>query len=94
VCKKGSVSDTNNHRGLALKSVTAKLFNCILAIRIRNGLETCLRYHQNGFRSESATSQHVLAAKRIFKEIKDSSEGRQIAKFIDFSKAFDSVKWT
>ena len=94
VHKKGSVSDTNNYRGLALMSVTAKLYNRILLVRIRQGLDTNLRYHQNGFRSERATSQHVLAARRIFEEIKDSSEGKLVAIFIDFSKAFDSVKWT
>jgi Reverse transcriptase (RNA-dependent DNA polymerase) len=66
-------------------SVTAKLNNRILLVRIRNGLDTSLRYHQSGFRSKRATSQHVLAARRI----KDS-----FAIFIDFSKAFDSVKWT
>jgi Reverse transcriptase (RNA-dependent DNA polymerase) len=69
-------------------SVTAKLHN---RIRIRNGLNTSLIYHQNGFRSERATSQHVLAARRIFEKIKESSEGRLIAIFIDFSKAFDNV---
>jgi hypothetical protein len=49
--EKGSVSDTNNYRGLALVSVTAKLYNRILLKRIRNGLDTNLRYHQNCFRS-------------------------------------------
>jgi hypothetical protein len=68
VHKKGSVSDTNNYRGLALMSVNAKLHNRILLIRIRNGLDTSLRYHQNGCRSERATSQNVLAARRIFEE--------------------------
>jgi Reverse transcriptase (RNA-dependent DNA polymerase) len=75
-------------------SVTAKLYNRTLLIRIRNGLNADLRYHQNGFRSERATSQHVLAARRIFEEIKDSSKGRLVAIFIDLSKTFDSVKWT
>jgi membrane associated rhomboid family serine protease len=38
--------------------------------------------------------QHVLAARRIFEEIKDSFQGKLVAIFIDFSKAFDSAKWT
>jgi Reverse transcriptase (RNA-dependent DNA polymerase) len=62
--------------------------------RIRNGLHTGLRYHQNGFRSERATSSHVLAATRIFEEIKDSSQGKLVTIFIAFRKAFDSVRWT
>jgi hypothetical protein len=33
---------------------------------------------------------------RLFEKLKDSSKDRldRVAKFIDFSKAFDSVKWT
>jgi hypothetical protein len=52
----------NKRRDLAFMSVTAKLYNRILLIRIRNGLDTNLRYNQNGFHSERATSQDVLAA--------------------------------
>jgi hypothetical protein len=48
----------------------------------------------NGFRFERVTSQHVLAARTILEENKDSLEGRPVAIFIDYSKAFDSVKWT
>jgi hypothetical protein len=86
VHKKGSVNDTNNYRGLALMSATAKLYNRVLLIKIRYGLDASLRYHQNGFRFERATSQHVLAARRIFEEIKDFSEGKLIAIFIDLNK--------
>jgi hypothetical protein len=72
-------------------SVTANLNNRILLIRIRNGLDTSLRYNQNGFRSERVTSLHDLAARRLFEEIKDSSQGRLVPICIDYSKAFDSV---
>jgi hypothetical protein len=70
VHKKGSLSDSNNYRSLALMSVTAKLYDRILIIRIRNGLNTSLRYHQNGFRSERSTSQHVRAAKRYMRNLR------------------------
>jgi hypothetical protein len=91
VHNKGSVSDTNNDAGLALMSLTASLYYLILLIRIRNGLDASLRYHQNGFRSNRATSQHVLAARGIFQDIIDSSDGKLVAMFIDISKAFHSV---
>jgi hypothetical protein len=63
----------------------------LLATVTSKSPDTSLRYHQNGFRSARATSQHVLAARRIFEEIKDSSQGKLVAIFIDFSKDFDSV---
>jgi hypothetical protein len=75
-------------------SAAAKLYSHILLHRMKHGLRTSPRYHKNGFLSERATSQHVLAAKRIFEEIKDSSKVRMVAEFIDNSIAFDSVKWT
>jgi hypothetical protein len=64
--KKGSLSYTNNYRGLALMSATAKLYNRIFLVKIWQGLDTSLRYHQNGFRSERATSQRALKAKQIY----------------------------
>jgi Reverse transcriptase (RNA-dependent DNA polymerase) len=52
-----------------------------------------MRYNQNGFRKLRSTTQHVLAARRLIEEIRDSSTGKLVSIFIDFTKAFDSVNW-
>ena len=91
--KKGSKNDCNNYRGIALMSLTAKLFNKLLLMRLSSIIDPLLRYNQNGFRRKRSTTQHVLAAKRIIEEVKDSADAKLIAIFIDFSKAFDSINW-
>ena len=93
VHKKGSTSDPNNYRGIALMSVAAKVFNRLLLERLRLIIDPRLRHNQNGFRQERSTTQHVLAARRLIEEVRDSHRARLIAIFVDFSKAFDSVKW-
>jgi hypothetical protein len=50
-------------------SVRVKLYNRELLIQIRIGLDSSRRYHENSFRSDRATSQQILAAKRLFEEI-------------------------
>jgi hypothetical protein len=63
--------------------IVAKLFNKLLADRLRAGLDNNLRYSQNGFRAVRSTSQHVLSARRIIEEIQDSELGKLVAIFID-----------
>ena len=94
VLKKGGASDCNNYRGIALMSVAAKLYNKMLQRRLAMGLDTYLRSGQNGFRSTRSCAQQVFTARRIIEEVQDSSQGKLIGIFIDFSKAFHSVKWT
>ena len=69
------------------------MFNRLL-LELRGGLETKLRYNQNGFRKLRSTAQHVLAARRLIEEIRDSQTGKLVSIFIDFTKAFDSVNWS
>jgi hypothetical protein len=60
---------------------------------LRNGLESMLRYYQNGFHPDRSTLQHVLALRRLFVVVKTKQTFRFVCTFIDFCKAFDSVKW-
>ena len=92
VHKKGSLSDCNNYRGIALMSVTAKLFNRLLLNRLKV-IDPYLRDNQNGFRSNRSTNQQILAIRRLFEGVKSHQDERLLAIFIDFSKAFDSINW-
>ena len=62
---KGSATDANNYRGIALMSLCAKLRNKMLLLRIRTPLDPLLRENQNGFRARCGTTQHVLALRRL-----------------------------
>jgi hypothetical protein len=93
VPKKGDLTKCTNYRGIALMSYAAKGYNKILLMRLRDGLESKLRYNQNGFRPDRSTLQHVLALRRLFEVAKTKKNFRFVCTFIDFCKAFDSVKW-
>lgn len=73
-------------------SIIAKLCNKLLHDRIVAGLDHSLRINHNGFRSLRLTAQQILAARRLIEEIIDS-RGKFIAIFVNFSKAFHSIKW-
>ena len=74
-------------------SYAAKGYNKILLMRLRNGLESKLRYNQNGFRPDRSTQQHVLAIRSLFEVAKTKKNFKFVCTFIDFCKAFDSVEW-
>ena len=92
VHKKGSLSECNNYRGIALMSITAKLFNRLLLNRLKS-IDPFLRKNQNGFRTNRSTTQQILAIRRLFETVKAYQDQRLLAVFIDFSKAFDSINW-
>ena len=94
VPKKGDLSKCGNYRGIALMSCVAKLYNKILLKRLQQALNSKLRQNQNGFRPGRSTNQHILALRRLIEECSIHQNSPLIAIFIDFKKAFDSVKWS
>ena len=90
--KKGDLSLRNNYRGIVLMSIPAKLYNRILLSRIRNALDSHLRNNQNGFRPHRSTTQHVLALRRLIEGCQ-TKQVNLVVTFIDFKKAFDSIRW-
>ena len=59
--------------------------------RIQPAIDEHLRPNQNGFRLNRSTSSHILALCRIIKGVKQNKLPAVIT-FVDFRKAFDSVR--
>ena len=72
-------------------TVSAKLHNKMLLLRIRPHLDPLLRQNQNGFRHRRGTTQQMLVLRRVFKQCRMKQGTRCVATFIYYSKAFDSV---
>ena len=90
--KKSDLSMQTNYRDIALMSIPAKLYNPILLSRICSVLNTHLRPNQNFFRPHRSTTQHVLALRRLIEGCQ-TKQVNLVITFIDFRKAFDSIRW-
>ena len=90
--KKGDLSLHNNYRGIALMSISAKLYNHVLLSGIRRALDSHLRNNQNGFQPHRSTTQHVLTLRRLIEGCQ-TKQVNLVVTFIDFKKAFDSIRW-
>jgi len=92
--KKGDPSNLGNYRGITIIDLVLKLYMKILLNRMADVLDPHLRASQNGFRRGRSTIQHILAVRRLIEETQFSSTEALYILFIDFRKAFDTIKWS
>ena len=90
--KKGDLSNTSNWRGISLMSHVTKLFDKLLMLRLRDVIDKHLYYGQNGFREKRGCVQHILALSML-RDLSQTHDYPVHLCYVDFSKAFDSVKW-
>jgi hypothetical protein len=90
--KKGDPADLGNYRSIAIVDMVFKLAMRMVLNRV-SVLDPHLRNTQNGFRRGRSTTQHVLFVRRLIEETEAAANGALYLLFIDFSKAFDTVKW-
>ena len=74
-------------------SLTAKLFDKLILLRLRPVLERILRPTQNGFRPRRSTTQQIFSLRILCDTASHHQYADMTIVFIDFAKAFDSVKW-
>jgi sorting nexin-29 len=89
--KKGDKIDCNNYRGISLLSTAYKILSNILLARLTAYVNEIIGDHQCGFRCNRSTTDQIFYIRQIL-EKKWEYNGLVHQLFIDFKKAYDSVK--
>lgn len=89
--KKGNLTECKNYRTIALISHVGKVFLIVLLYRLKAQIEEYLADEQAGFRNDRNTVQQILMLRLIAEKAK--RKNRLVYNcFVDFQKAFDSIK--
>ena len=91
IFKKGSRLDCENYRPISLLSHVYKLFITIVANRIKNDLYASFPTSQAAYQPGRGTIEQVIALEQIIEKSIEFNHPAYIV-FIDFTKAFDSIK--
>ncbi|CAH2107939.1 unnamed protein product [Euphydryas editha] len=90
--KKGSTRNCSNYRTLSLMSHASKILLHILNNRIRYYLNWQIPQEQAGFVKGKGTREQILNVRQLVEKAYEYNTP-VIMCFVDFSKAFDCVKW-
>jgi len=89
--KKGDKTDCDNYRGISLLPTTYKILSNILLSWLIPYAKEIIGDHQCGFRRNRSTIDHIVCIRQILeKKWEYNEEVHQL--FIDFKKAYDSVR--
>jgi hypothetical protein len=91
IYKKGDKTDCNNYRGISLSSTAYIILPNILLARLTPYVNEIIGNHQCGFRHNSSTTNQIFYIQQIL-EKKWEYSGTVHQLFIEFKKAYDSVK--
>jgi hypothetical protein len=91
IYKKGDRTDCNNYRGVSLLSTAYKILSNILLTRLTPYVNEVIGDHQYGFHHNRSTRDQIFYNRQIL-EKKWEYNGTVHQLFIDFKKAYDSIK--
>ena len=91
IYKKGDKTDCNNYRGISLLSTSYKILTNILVSRLTPYIDDIIGDHQCGFRRNRSTIDQLFSIRQIL-EKKWEYNGTVHQLYVDFKKAYDSVK--
>jgi hypothetical protein len=89
--KKGDKTDCNNYQGISLLSTAYKILSNILLTRLTPYVNEIIGDHQCGFHHNRSTMDQIFYIRQVL-EKKWVYNGTVHQLFIDFKKAYDSVK--
>jgi len=91
IYKKGDKTECSNYRGISLLPTTYKISSNILLSRLTPYAEEIIGDHQCGFRHSRSTIDHIFCIHQILEKKWEYNEAvHQL--FIDFKKAYDSIR--
>jgi sorting nexin-29 len=91
ICKKGDKTVCNNYRGISLLSTAYRILSNILLARLTLYVTEIIGDHQCGFHHSRSTTDQIFYIQQILEE-KREYNGMVHQLFIDFKKAYDSIK--
>jgi hypothetical protein len=91
IYKKGDKTDCSNYRGISLLSTTYKILSNILLSRLPPCAEAIIGDHQCGFRHNRSITDLIFSICQILEKKWEYNEAVPQL-FIDFKKAYDSVR--
>jgi sorting nexin-29 len=91
IYKKGDKTDCNNYRGISLLSSAYKILSNILLARLTPYVNKIIGDHQCEFRRKISIREQIFYIRQILEKKWDYNE-TVYQLFIDFKKAYDSVK--
>jgi hypothetical protein len=91
VHKKGSKTDCSNFHGISLLSTSYEILYSILLSRLSPYIDEIIGHHQCGFQCSGSTTNRIFCVRQILeKKWEYSVTVHQL--FVDFKKAYDSVR--
>ncbi len=91
IYKKGDRDNCLNYRPISLLSHIYKLFITIITGRIKNDLYSCFPSSQAAYQPGRGTIEQIICLEQIIEKPIEFNYPLHIV-FIDFTKAFDSIK--
>jgi hypothetical protein len=91
IYKKGDKTDCNNYQGISLLSTAYKILSNILLARLNPYVNEIVGDHQCGFRRSRPTMDQIFYIRQVL-EKKWEYNGTVHQLFIDFKKAYESIK--
>ena len=93
VHKKGSTTNPNNYRGIALLSVLGKFFSKVINNRLVDWADSndIQKEEQAGFRKKYSTTDNIFILQSLIQKYCSRKGGRFYTLYVDFSKAFDTI---
>ena len=89
-CKRKSINDSENYRGIALSSILGKIFDWIILVKYSDIFETTDL--QFGFKPKHSTSQCTFVVKEVINYYLKNG-GQVYVTLLDASKAFDRINY-